>query len=167
MAKVYGTTTQLSAAQVRFLDSWAKTHDKKTAMFSAGWSASSAPQMARRTLEHPRAQEYLERLQLQSRAIVGYTVATAMEEAAQSMIYAKEKGNAMAYVKAVELRCKLSGLLIDRIQVEKVDLTAALEAAQARVIEVSVETPSLPLPDSQPVDSNSPNIMENGAMPHE
>jgi hypothetical protein len=37
-----------------------------------------------------------------------------MKEAGQAMEFAKETGNANAYVKAVELRAKLNGLLIDK-----------------------------------------------------
>lgn len=51
----------------------------------------------------------------------------------------------MAYFKAVEHRAKLSGLLVERVQVSSVDITAALEAAQARV-----EAPVIPHIDIQP-----------------
>jgi hypothetical protein len=48
----------------------------------------------------------------------------------------------MTNVKACELRAKLSGLLIDRVEVLGVDLRGALEAAERRVIDVA----PLPLP---------------------
>jgi hypothetical protein len=145
MPKVYTVTRQLSAKQVQFLDLYAVNQNAKQSALSVGWSATSARQMAYRTLRHPRAQGYLRSLQSESRAIVAYDLATAMKESLEVISYAKEKGNAMAYFKAVEHRAKLSGLLIDRVMVEKVDLTAALEAARSRVADLTIlESKSLP-----------------------
>lgn len=43
------------------------------------------------------------------------TAVSMLQEASDAADFAKAKGNPMAYVKAVELRAKLSGLLIDRV----------------------------------------------------
>ena len=43
----------------------------------------------------------------------------------------------MAYCKGTELRAKLSGLLIDRVEVIPVDLVGALQRAEGRGINVS------------------------------
>ena len=53
----------------------------------------------------------------------------------EKLEFAKKHGNSMALVKAIELRSKLSGLLIDRaeVKVAVVDVRAALEEAKARV----------------------------------
>ena len=54
----------------------------------------------------------------------------------------------MAYCKATELRAKLSGLLIDRIEVVPVDLKGALEQARHRVVMVNAPPPCAePVPD--------------------
>jgi hypothetical protein len=62
-----------------------------------------------------------------------YDLATAMKEAEDVCAFAKLQKNAMAYCKGTELRAKLSGLLIDRVEIATVDLTSALAKAEARV----------------------------------
>jgi hypothetical protein len=47
----------------------------------------------------------------------GYTASAAMQEANDAIEFAKATKNANAYVKAVELRAKMSGLLVDRVDV--------------------------------------------------
>lgn len=66
-----------------------------------------------------------------------YDLATAMAEAEAVCAFAKQHKNAMAYCKGTELRAKLSGLLIDRIEVVPVDLLGALQRAEARVLDVT------------------------------
>lgn len=134
--QVRTTTPRLTQKQIKFLDAYAVSHNATDAAMSVGYTKSSAPQMARRTLENPRAVEYLSSLQQGSRAIVSYDIATAMRESLEVIQFAKEKGNAMAYFKAVEHRAKLSGLLIDRIQVEKIDIRSAIYEAEARLVEL-------------------------------
>jgi len=70
-----------------------------------------------------------------------YDLATAMREAEDVCAFAKLHKNAMAYGKGTELRAKLSGLLIDRVEIVTVDLVGALERAERRVVDV---TPLLP-----------------------
>jgi hypothetical protein len=59
-----------------------------------------------------------------------YGLVEAMQEADDVIAFAKAKGNAMAYCKEVELRAKLSGFLIDRVEIATVDLAGALEAEE-------------------------------------
>jgi hypothetical protein len=63
-----------------------------------------------------------------------YDLATAMREAQAVCAFAKKHRNAMAYCKGTELRARLSGLLIDRVEVVTVDLKGALLAAERRVL---------------------------------
>ena len=66
-----------------------------------------------------------------------YGLVEAMKEAEDAAAFARENKNSMALVKACELRAKLSGLLIDRVELVKVDLTGALARAEARVLSVT------------------------------
>jgi hypothetical protein len=129
---------RLTARQQHFLELYASCNDRLKAGKEAGLSKPSVY----RLLQLPLAQQYLLSIRAEARAIAAYDVSTAMQEASDAMVFAKERQNPMAYVKAVELRSKLSGLLIDRVQVEKIDITKALSEAQARVVEV----PRLELP---------------------
>ena len=61
----------------------------------------------------------------------------AMGEAKDAMDFAYKTDNASAYVKAVELRSKLSGLLIDRVEVFTMDLKGALDKAASRVVNIN------------------------------
>lgn len=79
-----------------------------------------------------------------------YDLATAMREAEAVCAFAKLHKNAMAYCKGTELRAKLSGLLIDRIEVVPVDLRGALDRAEARVLNVT-NTPLAALGPVAPV----------------
>lgn len=156
MPTILPANIRLSAKQRQFLDEYARTGEAKRAALSIGYTKSSAPQMAKRILSSRVAQDYLATLRNKSQAITGYTVAKAMIETDHAIEFAREKGNAMAIVKAVELRCKLSGLLIERIHVEKVDLTEALRQADLRIIDVIQPTFELPAPtDCTAPDENS------------
>ena len=126
-------TTRLTPQQVRFVECYAKTGDKKNSAITAGYSPIRASERAAECLKNPTVQQYLQSLRSESRAIAAYDVAVAMQEALDVIAFAKLKGNAMAYCKAVELRAKLSGLLVDRVEVISVDLTGALQAARLRV----------------------------------
>jgi hypothetical protein len=130
---------KLTRKQQHFLELYAEGKDQREAGQLSGLKSTGS---IYRTLTNPLAQEYLSAIRAESRAIARYDIAVAMQEANEVIEFAKKKGNAMAYCKAVELRAKLSGLLIDRVQVEKIDITKALSEAQARVVEV----PRLELP---------------------
>lgn len=80
----------------------------------------------------PQVQALIRDIRDRASATAAYDVSKAMVECDQACSFAYEKGNAMALVKALELKAKLAGLLIERIQVETVDLTAALNAARER-----------------------------------
>ena len=97
----------------------------------AGYSAKAAACKADR---NPIVQQYLNGIQNAARVKAGYTVAIAMEEAKDSMRFAHETKNANAYCKAVELRAKLSGLLIERVEVVSIDLSGSIARAEQRVL---------------------------------
>ena len=116
------------------------------AALEAGYSRSYALVAGRRLNRDPLVRAAIAAIQAEGRTVAAYNLAAAMEEAQRVIEYAKQHNNAMAYFKAVELRARLSGLLVDRIQVEKVDLRAALAEAEARVLN---------LPAIEPKDSDS------------
>jgi phage terminase small subunit len=154
--KVRTRTPRLTQQQIKFLDQYAVSRNGTDAAMSVGYTKSSAPQMAQRTLKNPAAIEYLRTLTSESRAIAAYDLATAMTESLEVIAFAKDKGNAMAYFKAVEHRAKLSGLLIDRIQVEKVDIRGAILEAEARLVEL--QTPQYIESDQQNNTENSVSV---------
>ena len=134
-------TRRLTGKQIRFVELLASGVEQKLAAEQAGLKNRSSQY---RTLTNPLAIQYLSTIRAESRAIAAYDVSIAMAEALADHKFAVEKGNAMAAVKATELRAKLSGLLIDRVEIATVDLTGALTRAEARIpqhIDVPPQTP--------------------------
>ena len=121
----------------------------------AATAAGYAPAYARkasRLLKQPMIAKELELIRAKARDLAGYDVAMAMDEAKRDHDFAVAKGNPMAAVKATELRSKLAGLLIDRVEIATVDLTSALARAEARVLSTSNSASSpLSLPSKSPI----------------
>jgi phage terminase small subunit len=109
--------------------------DKVHAAQAAGYQqGSGAKKAGSRLLKNPIVRRAIDSIQAEGRTMAVYGLAEAMKEADDAAAFAKEKGNAMANVKARELKSKLAGLLIDRVEVVEVDLTGALARAEARVL---------------------------------
>jgi phage terminase small subunit len=108
--------------------------DKVHAARAAGYQGSGANKAGSRLLKNPIVRRAIESIQAEGRTMAVYGLAEAMKEADEVCAFAKLHKNAMAYMKATELRAKLSGLLIDRVEVVEVDLTGALARAEARVL---------------------------------
>jgi hypothetical protein len=100
----------------------------------------------------PAVAQAIERIRTEGMKMAAYGLVEAMKEADDAATFARANKNSMALVKACELRAKLSGLLIDRIETVTVDLTSALARAEARVLNgpsVLTQSPPaalLPLP---------------------
>lgn len=139
-----GTAHKLTPKQIRFLELMASGIEQKQAGEQSGLRSSGSRY---RVLTNPVAQQYLSSLRAESRAIVAYDIACAMQEAKEARDFAIEHENPMAVVKATELRAKLSGLLVDRVEISTVDLTGALSRAEHRVLNVTPQ-PVVLLPNS-------------------
>jgi len=108
---------------------------KKQAAIEAGFSVSVAEHSVSKIHEKPAVQAAIQEARTEIRAAAVYDHAQAMAEAGEAIEFAKKHGNSMALVKAIELRSKLSGLLIERVEakVAVVDIRSALEEAKGRV----------------------------------
>lgn len=62
----------------------------------------------------------LEKAATQSVTLAAYNADVAMNECESAILFAKETGNANAYVKAVELKSKLKGLLVEKVDMRQV-----------------------------------------------
>ena len=125
---------RLRPKQVAYAEALAQGLSQGAAAKKAGYSHKSAAYKAHK---NPQVQQYLSDIQRSAAARVGYTVAVAMDEAAQDHDFALKTGNANAAVNATTLRCKLSGHLRDTIEIVSMDLKGALEQARTRVIQVN------------------------------
>lgn len=127
--------TSQEMKEARYAAGIIKGLTKKQAAIEAGFSVSVAEHSANKIHEKPAVQAAIEQARTEIRAAAVYDHAQAMAEAGEAIAFAKKHGNSMALVKAIELRSKLSGLLIDRaeVKVAVVDVRAALQEAKARV----------------------------------
>jgi len=131
----------LTDKQRGYVENIARGMESRAAARSAGYSESFSKVAAHRIGGKPAVAKAIEEIRQKGRVMAAYGLVEAMREADDAATFAREKGNSMALVKAVELRSKLSGLLIDRVEIIPVDLVAALERAERRVLDV---TPLLP-----------------------
>lgn len=68
-----------------------------------------------RFLDRPQVQAEIKKIREKAEQEAAYGANEAMKEAEEAMAFAKETRNANAFVKAVELRSKIKGLLIDKV----------------------------------------------------
>jgi phage terminase small subunit len=76
------------------------------------------PASGTRFLKDPRVQAQLVPLREKVMNELSYTLKSAMIEAQEAIDFAMKTDNANAYVKAVELRAKLNGLLVDKLDIK-------------------------------------------------
>jgi hypothetical protein len=127
------TPRRLSARQAKFAAAFASGIPASTAAKQAGYSPSKAHRGAE-LLRVPAVAAFIATAQEEARAKAVYDLTKAMQESLDVIDFAKQNKNAMAYFKAVEHRAKLSGLLVERVDVRAVvDVRAALEDARSRV----------------------------------
>lgn len=117
----------------RYVERLASGMPSRAAAKSAGYSESFSRVAAYRLGKKPVVVQALAAIRMEGRKMAVYDLATAMQEADDVCAFAKLHKNAMAYCKATELRAKLSGLLIERVEIATVDLSAALQRAEERV----------------------------------
>jgi hypothetical protein len=125
----------LSDKLQRFIELRVRGMDKKPAALAAGYSESYS-NVAGRLEKNPTVREAIDAIRQKGCEMAAYDLTKAMEEAQEVIEYAKQVKSAMAYVRAVELRARLAGLLIEQIHLkhQEVDLRSALEAARVRMI---------------------------------
>ena len=127
----------LTDRQRRYVQYVASGTPSRQAAELVGYSKSFSKVIGHRLKNHPAVKQAMEAIRSEGMKAAVYDLATAMTEAEDVIEFAKQHKNSMAYMKAVELRSKLSGLLIDRVEVVAVDLTGALARAEARVLSTS------------------------------
>lgn len=81
----------------------------------AGYSPNSCSQQASQMLKRPEVIAKVAAFRKKTEEKALYNYGSAMEEAQRAMDFALQTDNASAFVKGVELRAKLTGLLIDRV----------------------------------------------------
>ncbi len=104
----------LTPKKEAFALEYIRTGAAKASAIAAGYSPKSAQSAAGRLLQDPHVKSFLDAARERSVAVAQYTASAAMRELDNVIAFAMKTNNANAYAKAVELKMKQSGLLIDR-----------------------------------------------------
>lgn len=160
MGRPKGSIKKLSAKHDVAIQEFFRTGDKTVAAKRAGFANAnvfSVPSVVERVAEIRAAMV---------KEII-YDAAAAMKEAEAAIAFARETRNANALVKAIELRAKLQGLLIDKhdirqmgsfqINISGIDDKPALPPAP-------IEISSTPIEASEAVQSVVDNILTTGIL---
>lgn len=106
--------TELNPKQAKFVKEYVKTGNQMAAAKAAGYSGTN--ETASNIVKGAAVKAALDKIREKAIVTAAYNADTAMKEAEEAIEFAKETKNANAYVKAVELRSKLKGLLIEKHQ---------------------------------------------------
>ena len=132
----------LTDKQQRYVENLSRGMASRAAALAAGYAHSYAMVAAHRLGKKPAVVEALAAVRKEGMKMAAYGLVEAMREADEAAQFARQHKNPMAVVKAAELRAKLSGLLIDRVEVFTADLRGALDEAKRRIVNL------VALPDS-------------------
>jgi hypothetical protein len=81
----------------------------------AGYSHNRANSTAQNLLKNPKVRAAVDAIRAEVAAAASYSVERCMAELEAAMTFAKATDNASAFVRAVELRGRLSGVLVDKL----------------------------------------------------
>jgi phage terminase small subunit len=150
-------TEPLTHKQALYVQHLASGMDSRQAARAAGFSESFSRVAAYRLGKIPAVVKTLEEIRKKGCELAAYGLSEAMKEAKDDHDLAVTKGQMIAAVRATELRMKLSGLLIDKVQIEApVDLRGAMEAAKMRVLNILASPSQACL---GPVDDNTNTVI--------
>jgi len=116
----------------------------------AGYGSAYSKKAATTLLTQKPVAALIEQGQAELREVCMYDAQSLVEECDALILFGREKGNPMSCVKALELKAKALGLLIEKIQVtDVIDISSALLEAKQRVYgPVQISSSSVSLPES-------------------
>lgn len=111
----------LTLKQALFVKEYVKHGNGKRAAIDAGYTATNAIQTASELLRNnPVIKQAIEEAKNSLREGAKYNYEKAMAEADACIEFARQTENANAMVKAMELKAKLTGLLVEKLDVRQV-----------------------------------------------
>ena len=106
----------------------------REAALQAGFSKSYSKVAATRLGKLPAVKAAVDEVQMEGRKMASYDLATALTDCDRAAEFARKNKNSMALVKSNELKAKLAGLLIERVEQVTVSIKEALELAKERAL---------------------------------
>lgn len=135
-------TDHMTHRQRLYSENLARGMALRAAARAAGYSESFSRVAAHRLGKIPSVVRTKASIQAEGMKLAVYDLACAMQEAAEVIEFAKQHKHPTACFFAVRHRAHLSGLLVDKIQLETtVDLKGALAEARGRVFTIMTVTP--------------------------
>jgi len=104
----------LTPKEDKFVAVYMATQDKRRAVIEAGYGVKKPETTALRLLKKPNVRRAIDSLRLAVADKVAYEVKDALRELDETIAFAKKTGNATAYARAVELKARISGLIIEK-----------------------------------------------------
>jgi phage terminase small subunit len=121
-------TRELTERQQKFVSEYLKDENGTRAAKVAGYPENGAAQQAHRLLKKtPVVIDAIAQAKKDFSTKHEYTLDKAMKEAEAAIEFAIQTKNANAYVKAVELRTKLNGLLVEKHDVRQVGFNIVIK----------------------------------------
>lgn len=135
----------LTPKQWKFVNHYLRTGVGSRSVIEAGYSAKGAADTAHRLLtQHPGVMAAVAAARNAVAAKTEYDSEQAMREAEEGMTLSIEKNQMNAYMKGVELRAKIMGVLRDQmdVNVKHFDISSTLAEARKRTV----------LPGAEPIE---------------
>jgi|CXWL01.1.fsa_nt_gi phage terminase small subunit len=148
------TDPELNDQQKTFVHYYCTGLTPPQAARKAGYQESYC-RKASRLLKHPAIAEAIEATQAALRESQGYGPAEAVKEINSQikLALAAKSPNFMAAAKNLDLKCRIFGLVKEKIEVATVDLASAIRSAEARVFDVT------PRQGPQLTESERPSVL--------
>ncbi len=125
---------ELSPRQLLFIKHYTSgLHSAAQAARMAGYAEAHARRSSQYILKNPKVLAAIAEARTKLVESTQYDSERAMAELDTAVTFARETKNATAMARCIELKMKLTGLLIDRVQVETIDLSGVLIEARRRV----------------------------------
>ena len=127
--------TPYQLRESKYVDGILRGLNKREAALAAGFPRSTADHSAGKIHNRPSVQAAIQKVQAELRAAAVYDTKEAVKEVDANIEFARNKGNAMAAAKLLELKCRLMGLLVDKVDLrisEKPNVATALKEAKRR-----------------------------------
>lgn len=140
---------EMTPRQAKFVETYMSTGSQRAAAKAAGYSCAST--QAHRVANSKAVKAVVDHARATVKIAAAYNLERAMLEADEAITFAKETENANAYVKALELKSKLNGLLIEKHQHQHASFSLNIGGIteEKREQEVAAETVSTPSSDEE------------------
>jgi phage terminase small subunit len=126
--------SKLTSRQAQFVDHYVRGKSAAAAARAAGYGAAYSERASQFLLARPKIAAEIDLARQRLRDAAQYDTERAVAEIDDLIVFARAHKNAMAAAKLTELKLKLFGLLVDRLDMRAVtfDLSQTLAEARAR-----------------------------------